>query len=51
MSVIPMVLNGKSVSAEVAGGIWLVQFLRECLRLTGTHVGATPVSAAFASSR
>ncbi|PIL19478.1 carbon monoxide dehydrogenase [Puniceibacterium antarcticum] len=34
-----MTVNGKSVSREVEGRTLLVQFLREDLRLTGTHVG------------
>src|SRR5439155_3102539 len=32
-------LNGKDVTAEVEPRTLLVQFLREQLRLTGTHVG------------
>jgi carbon-monoxide dehydrogenase small subunit len=34
-----MTVNGKSVSGEVEGRTLLVQFLREDLNLTGTHVG------------
>jgi carbon-monoxide dehydrogenase small subunit len=34
-----MTVNGKSVSGEVEGRTLLVQFLRENLGLTGTHVG------------
>jgi aerobic carbon-monoxide dehydrogenase small subunit len=34
-----MVVNGASVSCEVEGRTLLVQFLREGLGLTGTHVG------------
>jgi carbon-monoxide dehydrogenase small subunit len=34
-----MTVNGKLVSGEVEGRTLLVQFLREHLRLTGTHVG------------
>ena len=34
-----MTVNGKSVSGEVEARTLLVQFLREHLRLTGTHVG------------
>ena len=34
-----MTVNGKSVSAEIDPRTLLVQFLRENLRLTGTHVG------------
>ena len=41
-----MTVNGKSVSGEVEARTLLVQFLREHLRLTGTHVGyAIPASA------
>jgi carbon-monoxide dehydrogenase small subunit len=39
MPTISMTVNGKSVSGEVEGRTLLVQFLRENLRLTGTHVG------------
>tara|TARA_B100000459_G_C8565449_1_gene196025 strand:- start:446 stop:898 length:453 start_codon:yes stop_codon:yes gene_type:complete len=34
-----MRVNGKAVSGEVESRTLLVQFLREHLRLTGTHVG------------
>jgi carbon-monoxide dehydrogenase small subunit len=34
-----MTVNGKSVSGEVEGRTLLVDFLRNDLRLTGTHVG------------
>ena len=34
-----MTVNGKAVSGDVEGRTLLVQFLREHLRLTGTHVG------------
>ena len=34
-----MTVNGKAVSAEIDPRTLLVQFLREQLRLTGTHVG------------
>jgi carbon-monoxide dehydrogenase small subunit len=34
-----MTVNGNSVSGEVEGRTLLVDFLREHLRLTGTHVG------------
>jgi carbon-monoxide dehydrogenase small subunit len=34
-----MVVNGKSVTKEVEGRTLLVDFLRNDLRLTGTHVG------------
>jgi aerobic carbon-monoxide dehydrogenase small subunit len=36
---VSMTVNGKAVSAEVDARTLLVQFLRENLRLTGTHVG------------
>jgi len=36
---ISMTVNGKAVSAELDPRTLLVQFLREQLRLTGTHVG------------
>ena len=36
---ISMTVNGKSVSAEVETRTLLVTFIRENLRLTGTHVG------------
>src|SRR6185503_8434116 len=36
---ISMKVNGKPVSAEVEARTLLVTFLREHLRLTGTHVG------------
>jgi aerobic carbon-monoxide dehydrogenase small subunit len=36
---IAMTVNGKSVSAEVAANMLLVEFLRGNLALTGTHVG------------
>jgi carbon-monoxide dehydrogenase small subunit len=34
-----MTVNGKQVSGEVESRTLLVQFLRENLRMTGTHVG------------
>jgi carbon-monoxide dehydrogenase small subunit len=34
-----MTVNGRTVSGEVEGRTLLVQFLRENLHLTGTHVG------------
>jgi|TARA_R110002124_G_scaffold280685_1_gene454176 carbon-monoxide dehydrogenase small subunit len=34
-----MTVNGKQVSADVAPNTLLVQFIRDNLRLTGTHVG------------
>jgi len=39
MPTISMTVNGKSVSAEVEARTLLVQYLRESLGLTGTHVG------------
>jgi carbon-monoxide dehydrogenase small subunit len=36
---VSMTVNGKAVSGEVEARTLLVQFLREDLRLTGTHVG------------
>ena len=39
MPTVSMTVNGKSVSGEVEGRTLLVQFLREHLGLTGTHVG------------
>ena len=36
---VSMTVNGKSVSHEVEERTLLVQFLRETLKLTGTHVG------------
>lgn len=39
MSSVSMTVNGKSVSGEVEGRTLLVQFIREKLGLTGTHVG------------
>ncbi|TVR06097.1 MAG: (2Fe-2S)-binding protein [Salinarimonadaceae bacterium] len=39
MASVTMTVNGKSVSADVDPRTLLVQFLREHLRLTGTHVG------------
>ena len=36
---VAMTVNGKAVSADVDPRTLLVQFLRENLRLTGTHVG------------
>jgi carbon-monoxide dehydrogenase small subunit len=34
-----MTVNGKPIAAEIEPRLLLVQFLRENLRLTGTHVG------------
>lgn len=39
MPAVSMIVNGKQVSGEVDSRTLLVQFLRENLRLTGTHVG------------
>ena len=39
MPAVSMTVNGKAVAADVEARTLLVQFLRENLRLTGTHVG------------
>src|SRR5690625_272995 len=39
MTTVSMVVNGRPVSGEVEGRTLLVQFLREGLGLTGTHIG------------
>ncbi len=39
MSDVRMTVNGKSVSADVEDRTLLVEYLRDHLRLTGTHVG------------
>jgi carbon-monoxide dehydrogenase small subunit len=39
MPAVSMTVNGKPVSGDVEPRTLLVQFLRETLRLTGTHVG------------
>ena len=39
MTQVTMTVNGKSVSGKVEGRTLLAEFLREGLRLTGTHVG------------
>ena len=39
MPTISLTVNGKSVSGDVKARTLLVQFLREHLHLTGTHVG------------
>ncbi len=39
MTKVTMTVNGASVSGEAAGNTLLVEFLRDELRLTGTHVG------------
>ena len=39
MSKVSMTVNGKTVTADTDARTLLVQYLRESLRLTGTHVG------------
>jgi carbon-monoxide dehydrogenase small subunit len=39
MAAVSMTVNGKPVSKEVEDRMLLVQFLREELQLTGTHIG------------
>ena len=39
MTQVNMTVNGKAASGEVEGRTLLVQFLRDSLNLTGTHVG------------
>ena len=39
MTKLTMTVNGRTVSGEVEGRTLLVQFLRDHLHLTGTHVG------------
>jgi aerobic carbon-monoxide dehydrogenase small subunit len=39
MAVLSMTVNGKPVSADAEDRTLLVHFLRETLRLTGTHIG------------
>lgn len=39
MTKVTMTINGKSVSGDVEGNTLLSSFLREDLRLTGTHIG------------
>jgi carbon-monoxide dehydrogenase small subunit len=39
MPVVTMTVNGKSVSGDVEGRTLLVNFIRDQLNLTGTHVG------------
>ena len=39
MATVSMTVNGQAVSGEVEGRTLLVQFIREHLSLTGTHVG------------
>jgi carbon-monoxide dehydrogenase small subunit len=39
MTAVAMTVNGKPVSADIEDRTLLVYFLRETLRLTGTHIG------------
>ena len=39
MAKLSLTVNGKPVSGEVEGRTLLVEFLRETLRLTGSHIG------------
>jgi len=39
MTTVAMTVNGKPVTADIDPRVLLVQFVRENLRLTGTHVG------------
>ena len=39
MAAVSMTVNGKPVTGDIEPRTLLVQFLRENLRLTGTHVG------------
>ena len=39
MTAVSMTVNGKAVTADVEPRTLLVQYIREMLRLTGTHVG------------
>ena len=39
MAEVTMVVNGKSVTRSARGNMLMTEFLREELRLTGTHVG------------
>jgi carbon-monoxide dehydrogenase small subunit len=39
MATVSMTVNGKPVTADIDPRVLLVQFVRENLRLTGTHVG------------
>ena len=39
MTSVTMTVNGNSVSGEVEDRVLLVEFLRETLKLTGTHIG------------
>src|SRR3979411_1393570 len=42
MAKISLIVNGNPVNANIDPRTLLVQFLRENLRLTGTHVGCDP---------
>src|SRR5258708_26505682 len=42
MPAVSLTVNGKAVTADIDPRMLLVQFLREHLRLTGTHVGCDP---------
>ena len=39
MTTVSLTLNGKQVSADVPDNTLLVNFIRETMSLTGTHVG------------
>jgi len=39
MTKVTMTINGKEVSGDVEGRTLLASFLREDLRMTGTHIG------------
>ncbi|MEH6526509.1 MAG: (2Fe-2S)-binding protein [Sneathiella sp.] len=39
MTTVSMTVNGKNVTGDIAPNTLLVQFIRDNLRLTGTHVG------------
>jgi carbon-monoxide dehydrogenase small subunit len=39
MTSVTMTVNGRSVSAEIEDRLLLVEFLRENLKMTGTHIG------------
>jgi carbon-monoxide dehydrogenase small subunit len=39
MAIVNMTVNGRAVTADIDPRMLLVQFVRENLRLTGTHVG------------
>ena len=47
---VTMTVNGTEVNSDVEPRQLLVHFLRETLGMTGTHWGATPATAAPASS-